>query len=107
MDNALFESLLREAELHYSAEIQRKADARREARIRAEIMRQQIILDNREGIHYRRNRHLEVTPIDEIIECPICMETKNNIVITKCKHKFCMDCVSSVKSGKCPYCRQS
>ena len=103
MDQLLFESLLREAELYYNTQIQQKADARREARIRAEQMRQQILIDNR--AHINGHRLLDVKEINEKIECPICMEDKSNAVITKCNHKFCMDCIKEIKSGKCPLCR--
>jgi hypothetical protein len=104
MNNVLFESLLREAELYYNRQIQLKIDSRREARIRAEIMRQQMIIDNMSNMNV--NRKLEVRIINETMECPICMITKDNIVLTRCNHKFCMDCIKEIKSGKCPYCRQ-
>ena len=42
--------------------------------------------------------------------CPICLEIMedNNIVVTKCNHKFCFSCLMSsccIKNN-CPLCRQ-
>lgn len=43
-------------------------------------------------------------------DCPICLEAMkdNNIVVTKCNHKFCFSCLMSsccIKNN-CPLCRQ-
>lgn len=40
-------------------------------------------------------------------ECPVCMESLTNPVITHCKHVFCRACISRVIEiqHKCPMCR--
>jgi hypothetical protein len=41
--------------------------------------------------------------------CAICLDIliNNDYCITKCKHKFCIDCITKIVdlSNKCPYCR--
>jgi len=41
------------------------------------------------------------------MECPICLEEKDDITTTICNHKFCKDCISTiiVTSITCPLCR--
>jgi len=41
-------------------------------------------------------------------ECPICMNITNNIITTKCGHKFCKSCINVwlSKHNLCPSCRQ-
>lgn len=59
--------------------------------------------------NYLKNAILNINVVDT---CPICLEDINNeeIVITKCGHKFCKDCISifieSINSHiiKCPKC---
>jgi SWI/SNF-related matrix-associated actin-dependent regulator of chromatin subfamily A3 len=45
--------------------------------------------------------------IDSQEECPICLETLNGPVITKCAHTFCTACIERVieTQHKCPMCR--
>ena len=45
--------------------------------------------------------------IDSQEECPICMDTFQNPMITACAHAFCNDCVERViqEQHKCPMCR--
>lgn len=45
--------------------------------------------------------------IDSQEECPICMESFRNPVITACAHVFCNECVERViqEQHKCPMCR--
>jgi SWI/SNF-related matrix-associated actin-dependent regulator of chromatin subfamily A3 len=45
--------------------------------------------------------------IDSQEECPICLETLNEPVITKCAHTFCTVCIERVieTQHKCPMCR--
>ncbi|KAL2267834.1 hypothetical protein VTJ83DRAFT_5111 [Remersonia thermophila] len=40
-------------------------------------------------------------------ECPVCMETMTDAVITHCKHSFCKPCIAKVIDiqHKCPLCR--
>ncbi|KAL1841186.1 hypothetical protein VTJ49DRAFT_7355 [Mycothermus thermophilus] len=40
-------------------------------------------------------------------ECPVCMETMTDAVITHCKHSFCKPCITKVIDiqHKCPLCR--
>ena len=51
----------------------------------------------------------ESTPVEEVDECPVCMETINdtNRCTTPCNHKFCLICMlkhSQIKND-CPTCR--
>jgi len=40
-------------------------------------------------------------------ECPVCIDTLNDPVITHCKHVFCRSCITKVVEvqHKCPMCR--
>jgi hypothetical protein len=42
--------------------------------------------------------------------CPICLETIKDMYITKCKHEFCVSCISEYIKDKshinCPICRR-
>jgi len=44
---------------------------------------------------------------NNLIECPICSEQKNEYIETPCNHKFCKGCIERWIStnNKCPYCR--
>ena len=41
-------------------------------------------------------------------ECPICLQKKNNNVITECNHTFCDECLVRhlIIQPKCPLCRK-
>ena len=45
-------------------------------------------------------------------ECPICLDNKELILLKKCKHAFCINCIqnwfikSGVKYPSCPICRK-
>ena len=45
--------------------------------------------------------------IDSQEECPICIDTMQDPVITACAHAFCTDCIEKAINGqhKCPMCR--
>ncbi|KEF60565.1 uncharacterized protein A1O9_02126 [Exophiala aquamarina CBS 119918] len=45
--------------------------------------------------------------IDSQEECPICLETLKDPMITACAHSFCRDCISRVINAqhRCPLCR--
>ena len=45
--------------------------------------------------------------IDSQEECPICIDTMREPVITACAHAFCTDCIEKVinQQHKCPMCR--
>ena len=41
------------------------------------------------------------------MECKICYEKEKNIVIlSKCKHQLCFECIQKLKKKKCPFCRR-
>ncbi|KAK4757358.1 hypothetical protein SAY87_018659 [Trapa incisa] len=44
----------------------------------------------------------------EDLDCPICMSTLTDIVITRCAHVFCRSCINKVTecSSVCPLCRR-
>ena len=47
----------------------------------------------------------------EGIECPVCFSMEEDVLVTKCKHKFCRPCVvrllkESFQATTCPVCRQ-
>lgn len=46
----------------------------------------------------------------EILECPICMESADDPVLTPCAHRMCRECLlsswRSPAAGLCPLCRQ-
>ena len=43
------------------------------------------------------------------MECPICMEHKDEVYIFNCNHIFCLQCTLSLQTcksyNKCPLCR--
>lgn len=45
-------------------------------------------------------------------ECPICLENTNLVTLARCKHAFCVECISEWLSSnnyekvKCPICRK-
>lgn len=43
------------------------------------------------------------------IECPVCLEIISDLKITFCGHKYCKDCLETLKksSGKCAICRKT
>jgi len=44
------------------------------------------------------------TSLNNIVECPICYETKVNIDL-ECSHCFCIDCYVEIYKNPCPLCR--
>lgn len=63
--------------------------------------------------YYGTLNYLQNFEIDQIEDCPICLDTieKNTIVVTKCGHKFCYKCID-ILSGQydsgciiCPQCK--
>eukprot|EP00124_Ichthyophonus_hoferi_P005546 Ihof_evm1s833 gene=Ihof_evmTU1s833 len=40
-------------------------------------------------------------------ECPICLDTPENLVVTPCLHMGCRACLASIipQLGSCPVCR--
>jgi|694.fasta_scaffold85444_7 hypothetical protein len=85
MDDSIIEGLILEAFTHYNSAIQHRIGERTQKNINSKIM-----------VHL----------IKEIIECPICLQTKNEGVITNCGHKFCKLCITRINDNRCPYCRQ-
>jgi SWI/SNF-related matrix-associated actin-dependent regulator of chromatin subfamily A3 len=45
--------------------------------------------------------------IDSQEDCPVCLDTMRDPVITACAHAFCIDCIEKVinEQHKCPMCR--
>ena len=43
----------------------------------------------------------------EKLECPVCYETKENVVCVHDQHMFCLDCILKFKQSICPLCRQT
>ena len=43
-----------------------------------------------------------------MVECPVCLEDLNKLLNQKfkCKHKFCVGCVTQLGSFSCPLCRR-
>jgi hypothetical protein len=86
MNDLIIDNLIREAFAHYNNSIQYRQSKRLE---------KTIIMSK-----------IKIKIINETIECPICMITKNKCAITTCNHKFCIDCIKRIDSIRCPYCRQ-
>ena len=61
------------------------------------------------GIVVKKKCDIQEKTIDE---CPICYSdlSNNNFIITKCNHKFCVDCIfkhfQNDNGNKCPLCRK-
>ena len=61
--------------------------------------------------------HSKTTMLQELLECPICMNTFENPHVLPCQHTFCKKCISSLKKNaansstsesiSCPICRES
>ena len=45
--------------------------------------------------------------IQTLDECPVCIDTLHDPVVTACAHAFCRECITKVieTQGKCPICR--
>lgn len=48
--------------------------------------------------------------VKHVVDCPICMDpidNTRNVIITKCKHQFCSDCLLREMNNRhtCPICR--
>ena len=41
-----------------------------------------------------------------ILECIICLESKNYVTTTSCNHNLCVDCLFRIKEMICPMCRK-
>ena len=58
------------------------------------------------------HRIITPSPLEYIVnikeECPICFETKSNIINTICNHKFCSYCIFNwlLQHPSCPICRR-
>jgi len=52
------------------------------------------------------NKDDEETSFDENDECCICLE-KDNLWKTNCNHIICKDCISKMKTKRCPMCRKN
>jgi hypothetical protein len=87
MNDAIIDGLIMDAYTHYNSAIQGRRNRRIEKLLN---VKSKII----------------VNVINESIECPICLQTYNDGVITRCGHKFCKTCISRVNDNRCPYCRQ-
>ena len=52
-------------------------------------------------------------PFNLVKECPICLDTKPLIRLKKCKHDFCVDCITEwfvttlSATPTCPICREN
>lgn len=40
-------------------------------------------------------------------ECTICFEKVYNLVVLKCLHSLCKNCLSKLKKQTCPFCRKT
>tara|TARA_B100000161_G_scaffold262698_1_gene232922 strand:+ start:111 stop:1337 length:1227 start_codon:yes stop_codon:yes gene_type:complete len=69
---------------------------------------------NNEITDWYINREVKIVEdklVDEIDICPICLDSKSDI-ISKCSHQFCIDCITTIFSKSrnftiCPICRSS
>lgn len=72
-----------------------------------------IIFTNFESIYKYFEKNIPKSKIvkltDKKQECYICYEEKEEIFITECSHKFCLDCSKKWFKEKtfCPYCKSS
>lgn len=70
-------------------------------------MKRKIIEEENEEYEGNEENPLKRQKIEE--KCPICLNNieKKNIVVTKCAHKFCFDCLmkSCDVKNECPLCR--
>ena len=60
---------------------------------------------------FSNNYKLENIKVNDIDKCSIRMETTDKMIMTKCNHNYCFDCIShwfkTSGSNNCPYCRKN
>jgi hypothetical protein len=66
--------------------------------------------------HKRSNKPTRSLLLQELLECPICMNRYDNPHVLPCQHTFCKSCIGSLKTNarndnnkiiQCPICRET
>lgn len=72
-----------------------------------ELVEENKAIDVTNAANRRALQDLLQIRIDSQEECPVCMDSMNNPVITACAHAFCRECIEKViqTQHKCPMCR--
>lgn len=72
-----------------------------------ELIEENKVVDIMNEKNRRALQDLLQLRIDSQEDCPVCMDTMRNPVITACAHAFCTDCIEKVieTQHKCPMCR--
>lgn len=79
--------------------------------LKRKLTLEQTKLSNHTRTYNYLKNVLDNIPVEEDISCPICLENieKSKLIITKCGHKFCMDCITvlfkNTKYINCPSCK--
>ena len=54
---------------------------------------------------YQR-RHVPVSENGDGVECPICLEVPEQVVLPVCEHRMCRVCFEHLRAPQCPICRR-
>nr|CCA14180.1 conserved hypothetical protein [Albugo laibachii Nc14] len=52
---------------------------------------------------------LELKDLQKIVNCSVCQDRRKSVIISKCYHMFCKDCIDSnlkARNRKCPSCKK-
>lgn len=53
--------------------------------------------------------HLELQDLQKVVRCSVCQDRKKSVIISKCFHMFCKECVDNnlkSRNRKCPTCKK-
>jgi SWI/SNF-related matrix-associated actin-dependent regulator of chromatin subfamily A3 len=72
-----------------------------------ELLEENKAVDIMDPANRRALQDLLQIRVDSQEDCPVCIDTMRNPVITACAHAFCTDCIEKViaEQHKCPMCR--
>lgn len=51
----------------------------------------------------------ELTELQKLVKCSVCQDQRKNVLLAKCFHMFCRDCVDNnlkSRNRKCPTCKK-
>ena len=52
---------------------------------------------------------LELKNLRKLVKCSVCQDRQKDVIITKCNHMFCKECIDNnlkARNRKCPTCKK-